>query len=136
MPASPRKVAMRVWRTLCASTKNRIGATPGTMGVRGSFGLLDSGLPTWIVKQILPCLDKPRVIVFPDFTPEAIAILESSRSRDAPRPPRTPRPGSRRSRVRRDPGRRCADQDEVWGQLPRNSAISRLEEGVGQRNCS
>ncbi|MEU6232158.1 MerR family transcriptional regulator [Kitasatospora sp. NPDC047058] len=39
-------------------------------------GLLDSGLPTRIIKQILPCLNKPRVIHFPDATPEMIATLE------------------------------------------------------------
>ncbi|MFG3055107.1 MerR family transcriptional regulator [Kitasatospora sp. NPDC048239] len=39
-------------------------------------GLLDSGLPTRIIKQILPCLDKPRIIHFPDATPEMIATLE------------------------------------------------------------
>ncbi|MED7952681.1 MerR family transcriptional regulator [Streptomyces sp. BE303] len=39
-------------------------------------GLLDSGLPTRIIKQILPCLDKPRAIHFPDATPEMIATLE------------------------------------------------------------
>ncbi len=44
-------------------------------------GLLDAGLPTRIIKQILPCLDKPRVIYFPDATPEMIAILELERDR-------------------------------------------------------
>ncbi|MFG2651860.1 MerR family transcriptional regulator [Streptomyces sp. NPDC048436] len=39
-------------------------------------GLLDAGLPTRIIKQILPCLDKPRTIYFPDATPEMIATLE------------------------------------------------------------
>ncbi|PPK64371.1 MerR family transcriptional regulator [Actinokineospora auranticolor] len=39
-------------------------------------GLLDAGLPTRIIKQILPCLDKPRQIHFPDATPEMIATLE------------------------------------------------------------
>ncbi|MGX1274609.1 DNA-binding transcriptional MerR regulator [Streptomyces phaeoluteigriseus] len=40
-------------------------------------GLLDAGLPTRIIKQILPCLDKPRVIYFPDATPEMITTLET-----------------------------------------------------------
>ncbi|MGW7276149.1 MerR family transcriptional regulator [Streptomyces sp. NPDC054864] len=40
-------------------------------------GLLDAGLPTRIIKQILPCLDKPRVIYFSDATPEMIATLET-----------------------------------------------------------
>jgi DNA-binding transcriptional MerR regulator len=44
-------------------------------------GLLDAGLPTRIIKQILPCLDKPRTIHFPDATPEMIATLEHERDR-------------------------------------------------------
>lgn len=44
-------------------------------------GLLDAGLPTRIIKQILPCLDKPRTIYFPDATPEMIATLEDERDR-------------------------------------------------------
>ncbi|MGA4846485.1 MerR family transcriptional regulator [Streptomyces sp. G5(2025)] len=44
-------------------------------------GLLDAGLPTRIIKQILPCLDKPRAIHFPDATPEMLAALELERDR-------------------------------------------------------
>jgi DNA-binding transcriptional MerR regulator len=44
-------------------------------------GLLDAGLPTRIIKQILPCLNKPRVIYFSDATPEMIATLEHERDR-------------------------------------------------------
>ena len=44
-------------------------------------GLLDAGLPTRIIKQILPCLDKPRTIYFPDATPEMLATLEHERDR-------------------------------------------------------
>lgn len=44
-------------------------------------GLLDAGLPTRIIKQILPCLDKPRAIHFPDATPEIVATLELERDR-------------------------------------------------------
>ncbi|SFA73286.1 DNA-binding transcriptional regulator, MerR family [Amycolatopsis marina] len=44
-------------------------------------GLLDAGLPTRIIRQILPCLDKPRVIHFADATPEMIATLEHERDR-------------------------------------------------------
>ncbi|MFD9486874.1 MerR family transcriptional regulator [Streptomyces sp. NPDC059991] len=44
-------------------------------------GLLDAGLPTRIIKQILPCLDKPRVIHFSDATPEMITTLELQRDR-------------------------------------------------------
>lgn len=39
-------------------------------------GLLDAGLPTRLIKQILPCLDKPRIIHFSDATPEMLAALE------------------------------------------------------------
>lgn len=48
-------------------------------------GLLDAGLPTRIIKQILPCLDKPRVIHFTDATPEMIALLARERDRMAER---------------------------------------------------
>jgi hypothetical protein len=41
-------------------------------------GLLDAGLPTRIIKQILPCLDKPRTIHFSDATPKMIAPLEQN----------------------------------------------------------
>ncbi|WP_306324743.1 MerR family transcriptional regulator [Streptomyces venezuelae] len=44
-------------------------------------GLLDAGLPTRIIKQILPCLNKPRIIHFPDATPEMLATLETERDR-------------------------------------------------------
>ncbi|MEX0172305.1 MerR family transcriptional regulator [Streptomyces sp. LMG1-1-1.1] len=44
-------------------------------------GLLDAGLPTRIIKQILPCLNKPRIIHFPDATPEMLATLEAERDR-------------------------------------------------------
>ncbi|MBO2463500.1 MerR family transcriptional regulator [Actinomadura violacea] len=44
-------------------------------------GLLDAGLPTRIIKQILPCLDKPRNIVFSDATPEMLTTLEAELDR-------------------------------------------------------
>ncbi|MCD0452152.1 MerR family transcriptional regulator [Actinocorallia sp. API 0066] len=44
-------------------------------------GLLDAGLPTRIIRQILPCLDKPRVIHFRDATPEMLATLQRERDR-------------------------------------------------------
>ncbi|KIZ19042.1 MerR family transcriptional regulator [Streptomyces natalensis] len=44
-------------------------------------GLLDAGPPTRIIKQILPCLDKPRVIHFADATPEMLGTLELERDR-------------------------------------------------------
>jgi DNA-binding transcriptional MerR regulator len=42
-------------------------------------GLLDAGLPTKIIKQILPCLDNPCTIHVTDATPELIASLEDQR---------------------------------------------------------
>ncbi|ASO21985.1 DNA-binding transcriptional MerR regulator [Actinoalloteichus hoggarensis] len=44
-------------------------------------GLLDAGLPTRIIKQVLPCLDKPRTIHFPRPEPEMIATLRDERDR-------------------------------------------------------
>jgi Predicted transcriptional regulators len=43
--------------------------------------LLDAGLPTKIIKQILPCLDNPCTIHVSDAAPELIAILEEERER-------------------------------------------------------
>jgi DNA-binding transcriptional MerR regulator len=42
-------------------------------------GLLDSGLPTRIIRQIIPCLNEPSAIHFTDATPEMIATLERER---------------------------------------------------------
>ncbi|WP_438296349.1 hypothetical protein [Streptomyces sp. HUAS TT7] len=39
-------------------------------------GLLGSGLPTRGIRQILPCLDKPRSIYFDDLTPEMLRVVE------------------------------------------------------------
>jgi DNA-binding transcriptional MerR regulator len=44
-------------------------------------GLLEVGLPTRVIKQILPCLNRPRVIQFDDATPEVLAMLEAERDR-------------------------------------------------------
>jgi DNA-binding transcriptional MerR regulator len=44
-------------------------------------GLLDGGLPTRLIKQILPCLKTPRDIHFADASPEIIATLECERDR-------------------------------------------------------
>ncbi|MEV4182217.1 MerR family transcriptional regulator [Streptosporangium canum] len=46
-------------------------------------GLLDAGLPTRIIKQILPCLDTPRTIHMPYVTPDMVATLEHERDRMA-----------------------------------------------------
>ncbi|WP_327151579.1 MerR family transcriptional regulator [Nocardia sp. NBC_01329] len=46
-------------------------------------GLLDVGLPTRIIKQILPCLNSSRAIHLPYVTPEMIATLERERDRMA-----------------------------------------------------
>jgi DNA-binding transcriptional MerR regulator len=43
-------------------------------------GLLDAGLPTRIIQQLLPCLDKPRTIHVP-LTPEMIATLHHEQAR-------------------------------------------------------
>lgn len=40
-------------------------------------GLLAAGLPTRIIKQILPCLSQPRAIHFEEATPEMLATLEA-----------------------------------------------------------
>ena len=44
-------------------------------------GLLDAGLPTRIIKQLLPCLDKPQTIYAPNVTPEMIATLKREQAR-------------------------------------------------------
>ncbi|WP_328466844.1 MerR family transcriptional regulator [Streptomyces sp. NBC_00448] len=44
-------------------------------------GLLDAGLPTRIIKQLLPCLTKPSVIHIPDATPEIVSTLQTERDR-------------------------------------------------------
>ncbi|MGW5875408.1 MerR family transcriptional regulator [Nocardiopsis terrae] len=44
-------------------------------------GLLDAGLPIRLIRQILPCLDRPRVIHFTDATPEMLATLEGELER-------------------------------------------------------
>ncbi|WP_315987662.1 hypothetical protein [Actinomadura sp. HBU206391] len=41
-------------------------------------GLLDAGLPTKIIKQILPCLDDPCTIHVNDATPRADRIARAS----------------------------------------------------------
>jgi DNA-binding transcriptional MerR regulator len=49
--------------------------------VRQITGLLDAGLPTRIIQQLLPCLDKPQTIYVPDVTPEMIATLRREHAR-------------------------------------------------------
>jgi DNA-binding transcriptional MerR regulator len=44
-------------------------------------GLLDAGLPTRIIKELLPCLDQPQTIYVPDVTPEMIATLQREHAR-------------------------------------------------------
>lgn len=44
-------------------------------------GLLGAGLTTRLIKQILPCLDKPRSIHFPDATPEMLELLHQERDK-------------------------------------------------------
>jgi DNA-binding transcriptional MerR regulator len=43
-------------------------------------GLLDSGLPVKIIKQILPCLDEPCSLQVAEVTPEMLASLEQQRA--------------------------------------------------------
>ena len=44
-------------------------------------GLLDAGLPTRIIAQLLPCLDQPETIYVPDVTPEMIVTLRREQAR-------------------------------------------------------
>ncbi|QRP48440.1 MerR family transcriptional regulator [Amycolatopsis sp. FDAARGOS 1241] len=44
-------------------------------------GLLDAGLPTRIIEQLLPCLDRPETIYVPDVTPEMITTLQREQAR-------------------------------------------------------
>jgi DNA-binding transcriptional MerR regulator len=44
-------------------------------------GLLDAGLPTRIIRQLLPCLDRPQSIHVPHVTPEMIATLQREQVR-------------------------------------------------------
>src|SRR4051812_42535298 len=44
-------------------------------------GLLDAGLPTRMIKQLLPCLDKPRNIYLPNPSAATIEALEAERDR-------------------------------------------------------
>jgi DNA-binding transcriptional MerR regulator len=44
-------------------------------------GLLEAGLPTRIIQQLLPCLDQPETIYVPDVTPEMIATLQREQAR-------------------------------------------------------
>jgi DNA-binding transcriptional MerR regulator len=44
-------------------------------------GLLDAGLPTRIIQQLLPCLDKPQTIYVPYVKPEMIATLQREQAR-------------------------------------------------------
>ncbi|MBB6038703.1 MerR family transcriptional regulator [Phytomonospora endophytica] len=44
-------------------------------------GLLAAGVPTRIIRRILPCLDNPRDIHLPDAPPEVLSALEDERDR-------------------------------------------------------
>jgi DNA-binding transcriptional MerR regulator len=44
-------------------------------------GLLDAGLPTRIIEQLLPCLDVPQTIYVPDVTPEMVVTLQREHDR-------------------------------------------------------
>ncbi len=49
--------------------------------VRQIRGLLDTGLPTRIIRQILPCLGQLRNIVVDDAQPELLELLAHERDR-------------------------------------------------------
>lgn len=44
-------------------------------------GLIDSGIPTRIIKQILPCLGKPHTVVVEDAEPELLELLAQQSER-------------------------------------------------------
>jgi DNA-binding transcriptional MerR regulator len=44
-------------------------------------GLLDAGLPTRIIAQLIPCLDKSESVYVPDVTPEILATLRREQAR-------------------------------------------------------
>jgi DNA-binding transcriptional MerR regulator len=44
-------------------------------------GLLDAGLPTRIIQQLLPCLDMPQTIYVPNVTLEMVATLRHEQAR-------------------------------------------------------
>jgi DNA-binding transcriptional MerR regulator len=44
-------------------------------------GLLEAGLPTRIIQQLLPCLDTPDTIYAPFVTPEMITTLQREQAR-------------------------------------------------------
>lgn len=44
-------------------------------------GLLEAGLPTRIIEQLLPCLAKPQTIYASSLTPEMIATLQLEQAR-------------------------------------------------------
>jgi|SRR5689334_4470035 len=48
-------------------------------------GLLDAGLPTRVIREVLPCMDTPRAIRISAPTEETIALLEGERDRMAER---------------------------------------------------
>ena len=48
----------------------------------GAPGLLEAGLPTRMIKRILPCLKVPGILYCPEeATPEMLAALEEERDR-------------------------------------------------------
>lgn len=49
--------------------------------VRQIKGLLDAGLPTRIIQDLLPCLDRPQTIYVPSVTPEMIVTLQREQAR-------------------------------------------------------
>lgn len=64
-----------------SANKYREYGEPHVDVVRQITGLLDAGLPTRIIQQLLPCLDQPETIYVPDVTPEMIATLRREHAR-------------------------------------------------------
>jgi DNA-binding transcriptional MerR regulator len=44
-------------------------------------GLLDVGLPTRVIRDVLPCLDTPCTITISDASPELVELLETERDK-------------------------------------------------------
>jgi DNA-binding transcriptional MerR regulator len=49
--------------------------------VRQIRGLLDAGMPTRIIREILPCLESADVLYCPTVTPDLVETLERERER-------------------------------------------------------
>ncbi|MFF9403517.1 MerR family transcriptional regulator [Streptomyces sp. NPDC014744] len=81
-------------------------------------GLLDVGIPTRLIRSILPCPNEPRSIHMPSITPDTVETLESGRDRMTDKIRCLTRNGDaitsgcRPRRSVRDPGRTRAPRGE------------------------